>query len=220
MMKWSDLSKMIKVVVMAAGLLCLSELAYLARHQELSKPWVGYYLRKVEADMAAGEVRAAMMALEKASEWQTWFLSRYYSKEILPEKIVAGEDWSDKVWTFKTVWEGMGAEKLMESEGYGLAYLFYRMGVTAFAQGELSMAGLWLQQAVRLNPEASFFQVEWANYLMQREWWTQAGIAMDECKLFVNPRAHCEDFWKSDVSMGNLHSVGFLGEEVKEYYGF
>ena len=99
-----------------------------------------------------------------------------------------------------------------------LPRVLYDLSVEAFRSGSDTLTPKLLSLAIARDPDFSFWRVELANYYLRIGEQSSGEAVLNECIKLPAPRKHCLDFKNSDLSSLNHPPVGFLEDDINNFY--
>lgn len=214
------LAKILKVVLLISVLVLLSEIIYMGRRNELSKPLVYYSVNKAKRLASVDRIDEAFSTLKQTAQVNLMFNAYYYGN--IPSKYGGldgyGIDNQAMKDAFKDIVSELSVGLLMHTEQYNLARLYYELALASYETSDLEFVEPMLQLSVYLSPNLSHYHVELANYYLMQDNYEGFVRTLEYCLEFEYPKEHCAEFRSALDGASRHDEVGFLREEVEKYY--
>lgn len=136
-----------------------------------------------------------------------------YYKELYPDLYKEPTDTSISA----SLLQRYGVDK-NDLESSKLIYIYYKLGLTAYKNGDLDSAFSILQKTIYLAPDTSFIYVELSNMYIKSGNSDEARSVMDRCMKFVYPQKHCQEFLNTLLLNDKSIEPGFLESAIQPLF--
>lgn len=99
-----------------------------------------------------------------------------------------------------------------------LSRVFYDIAVLSSNNEYKALTSNLLTAAVDLNPRLSFWSVELANYYLLNDQSDASKSILNTCMKMEESKKHCQDYMENNVLKSNPLPVGFLKDEINNFY--
>lgn len=101
---------------------------------------------------------------------------------------------------------------------FNLPSYLYFFGVSAYKNNLPDLTPKLFELAIKMDPDFSYWRVELANYYFLQGRSDSGEETIVDCTRLQYPKKHCEDFMTTYKETRMVYDVGFLNEDVMNYY--
>lgn len=101
---------------------------------------------------------------------------------------------------------------------FNLPSYMYFFGVSAYNNKLISLTPPLFELAIKMDPDFSYWRVELANFYIAQDKIDKAEKTIADCTKLQYPKKHCEDYMTTYKETNNVYEIGFLNEDIKNYY--
>lgn len=212
-----NILKLIGVFIGFILLLFVSEILYAYRNESLNNILIYYNLTFFRHYYQKNDKDKTINYLYKLTNQVLKYRQKIYDDSIKDRYLIESVT-SNKEYIFTLLSNKPSVMQLFKNPNIidvELSLLYYYFAINSDSPDNIPN---FLNIALSLDPDLSFYYVELSNYYLSVGNVQSAELVLINCMNLIHPKLHCEDYYENVFKVREYQLLGFLRNDIYNYF--